>query len=128
MSDVGATAGTQPLNWEALRIRLAQYGQDHLLRHVSELSSKEQSELYGEVMELDVADSTSCYKQAQVTLAESAEKKDDRVQPLDRRICGSVADDSVGTWQRKGLEKIGNGEIGVLLLAGRMIYMVIFMD
>ena len=126
MSNVAAVAPSN-LNWDAQRTRLAQHGQEHLLQFVDQLAPAEQKELYDELSELNVSDVHRCFTRAQETQADSAEKKDDRVKPLDSAICGSVDNDSdrVGVWQKKGLEKISKGEIAVLLLAGETMLILV---
>ena len=119
MSDPAAASS---LDWSAQRTRLAQYGQEHLLQFVDQLAPAEQKQLYDEVTELNVSDAQRYFIQAQATQADSAEKKDDRIKPLDSAICGSVDSNSdrVGVWQKKGLEKISKGQVAVLLLAGEI--------
>ena len=53
-------------------------------------------------------------------LSANSEKKDTRVQPLDEQVGGSTArdSDSVARWWERSLDKVGRGEVGVLLLAG----------
>ena len=62
------------------------------------------------------------YLESQATLSDNSEKKDARLQPLDEEICGSTARDShsTGRWWERGLDKVGRGEVGVLLLAGEL--------
>ena len=62
------------------------------------------------------------FLRAKQTLAELNEKKDDRLEPLDDSICGSTSrnEKRVAEWRRRGLEKISRGEVGVLLLAGKV--------
>ena len=59
------------------------------------------------------------YKEAQKS--NTVEKKDDHILPLDDSICGSVAKDKARNekWFKLGLERISQGEVGVLLLAGK---------
>lgn len=56
-------------------------------------------------------------------MAESSEKKDERMLPLDNSICASVVKDKgkVESWNSLGLEKISRGEVGVLLMAGKLV-------
>ena len=59
------------------------------------------------------------FKKAQKS--DTVEKKDDHILPLDDSICGSVAKDKATNekWFKLGLERISQGEVGVLLLAGK---------
>ena len=60
------------------------------------------------------------YIEAQQMLSTNSEKKDTRLQPLDEQICGSTArdSDSVARWWERGLDKVGRGKVGILLLDG----------
>ena len=61
------------------------------------------------------------YIESQQMLSSDSVMKDTRLRPLDEQICGSTARDShsVGRWWERGLDKVGRGEVGVLLLAGK---------
>ena len=110
-------------DWDAQRARLAKFDQEHLLHFLGELTPEQERELYAELFELDLPDAQRRFQDAQQALAESFEKKDNRMKPLDRGICGSTTGDTdtVLSWRRKGLDKISRGEVAVLLLAGELL-------
>lgn len=107
-------------DWEAVRSRLAQCGQEHLLRHLGELSEEQKAELYADIAETDLCRVVRCFQESQQKDSDSCEVKDDLLRPLDDWICGSTARDvdSVPRWEGIGLEMISRNEVAVLLLAG----------
>ena len=66
----------------------------------------------------------SSFESAQQTMIDSSEKKDERLHPLDESIYASTSrdQDKIQTWNKAGLEKISNNEVGVLLLAGDTVW------
>ena len=44
----------ETVNWSSVRDRLSQYGQEHLLRYLDELSEGERGELYRDISDLDL--------------------------------------------------------------------------
>lgn len=110
-----------PRDWNAQRARLSKFGQEHLLQFLGELTPEQEKDLYEELSELSLPDAQRRFKESQLAFsAESAEKKDERMKPLDCGICGSTTEDTetILSWRRRGLEKISRGEVAVLLLAG----------
>ena len=131
-------------DWAQMRAYLAKHNQEHLLRWLDQLTEKEKKQLYSDLRDLELEKVNrlgrvcvllmKCkrvkycflfmqryYIEAQQMFADNSEKKDTRLQPLDEQICGSTArdSDSVGRWWERGLDKVGRGEVGVLLLAGK---------
>ena len=87
-----------------LKSSLAAHGQEHLLKFVEGLGEDEITELYTELSELDLNKVSKCWDAAHKTLEESLEKKDDRLEPLDRSIVGSTTRDKtrVPKWEDVG--------------------------
>ena len=87
-----------------LESSLAAHGQDHLLRYTEGLGKDELAELYAELSELDLNKVSKCWDDAQKTLSEASEKKDEHLEPLDRSIVGSTTRDknSVPRWEAMG--------------------------
>lgn len=87
-----------------LKSSLTVHGQDHLLRFSEGLKEDELTELYTELSELDLSKVSKCWNEAQKTLSEASEKKDEHLEPLDRSIVGSTTRDksSVPGWEAIG--------------------------
>ena len=87
-----------------LKSSLAAYGQDHLLRFTEGLKDDELTELYTELSELNLNKVAKCWDEAQKTLSEASEKKDEHLEPLDRSIVGSTTRDKkhVPRWEALG--------------------------
>lgn len=108
------------LDWESVRAELREYGQEHLLRHLEQLSESEKASLYADIKDVDFKKLSLLWKDARGNLTDNGEVKDDRLKPLDRSIVGSTAKDkeAVSRWSDIGLKKISQGQVAVLLLAG----------
>lgn len=87
-----------------LKSSLTAHGQDHLLRFTEGLKEDELVELYTELSELDLNKVSKCWDEAQKTLSEASEMKDEHLEPLDRSIVGSTTRDknSVPRWDALG--------------------------
>jgi len=92
------------VDWSALRARLEQYGQEHLLQFLEELTEAQKEELYSDISEVDLGRVTGYFQESHFTISSSQEKKDEHLQPLDNSICGSTArdKDSVPQWEKIG--------------------------
>ena len=87
-----------------LKSSLAAHGQDHLLQFTEGLKDDELTELYTELAELNLDKVAKCWDEAQKTLSEASEKKDEHLEPLDRSIVGSTTRDKnhVPRWEALG--------------------------
>lgn len=107
---------------ESLRRKLADCGQEHLLRFWDQLSKEERNELCQDVSELDLAEVTSYYRKAM--LASSAVSKnmlDDKVSPIPNESIASVQTtdmEQLKIYEKLGLQEIADGKVAVLLMAG----------
>ena len=108
-----------------LKSSLAAHGQDHLLRFTESLGGDELTELYTELSELDLNKVSKCWNEAQKTLSEASEKKDEHLEPLDRSIVGSTTRDknSVPRWENLGTEKLISFTIRCILCTDARISM-----
>lgn len=99
---------------------MKEYGQEHLLQHWQRLDESEKASLYKDIKDVDFKKLSKLWKEAQKSMTENGALKDDRLKPLDSSIVGSTAKDkeAVSRWCEKGLQKISQGEVAVLLLAG----------
>ena len=88
-----------------LQSQLAKHGQEHVLMFLDSLNDKQKRELYADLSDLDFDKVTKCWQEAQQKLAETQEKKDEYLQPLDRSIVGSTARDktAVPKWEDIGI-------------------------
>jgi hypothetical protein len=104
-----------------LKTSLIAHGQEHVLRFTESLRGDELTELYTELSELDLNKVAKCWDEAQKTLSEASEKKDEHLEPLDRSIVGSTTRDksSVPRWEDLGQRICFNYHIisNLLLLA-----------
>ncbi len=78
------------MDWAAVRKDLTAHGQDHLLRHLEELSREERQCLYDDITELNLPRLSTIWDQTQATLTNPCQIKDDKLQPLDSSIVGST--------------------------------------
>ncbi len=92
------------LDWESVRAELREYGQEHLLRHLEQLSESEKASLYADIKDVDFKKLSLLWKDARGNLTDNGEVKDDRLKPLDRSIVGSTAKDkeAVSRWSDIG--------------------------
>ncbi len=81
------------MDWAAVRRDLTAHGQDHLLRHLEELTCEEKQCLYDDITELDLPRLATIWDQTLVTRSKSCQIKDDKLQPLDSSIVGSTVRD-----------------------------------
>ncbi|XP_005734020.1 UDP-N-acetylhexosamine pyrophosphorylase isoform X1 [Pundamilia nyererei] len=108
-------------NISALRQKLADAGQSHLLQFWNELSPEEQAELTQELEGMDFQEINGFFKNAMQTSNSSKQgKMDCRMEPVPREVLGSVTRDreSVKDWELTGLQCISKNKVAVLLLAG----------
>lgn len=107
---------------ESLRTKLAENGQEHLLKFWDELSEKDRSELHQDISKLNLEEVTSYLQKA--TYASSCMLKntlDDKVSPIPKGSIGSVKTTSkkqLEEYEKLGLQEIADGRVGVVLLAG----------
>lgn len=92
-------------NISALRQKLADAGQSHLLQFWNELSPEEQAELTQELEGMDFQEINGFFKNAMQTSNSSKQgKMDCRMEPVLREVLGSVTRDreSVKDWELTG--------------------------
>lgn len=89
-----------------MRQELKEYEQEHLLRHLDELSEDEQATLYADITDTDWSKVARLWKTAKREMTENGEMKDERLKPLDSSIVGSTARDKdlVARWYEKGMD------------------------
>nr|XP_057929865.1 UDP-N-acetylhexosamine pyrophosphorylase isoform X1 [Doryrhamphus excisus] len=105
----------------ALKQRLAEAGQSHLLRFWDELSPEERATLKLDLQGMDFQELNSFFKKAmELSCSCKDEKMDGRMEPVPQEVLGSVTRDreNLKSWEQTGLECISRGKVAVLLLAG----------
>lgn len=92
------------MDFREIRSQLVQHNQEHVLMFLDGMNNEEKRTLYTDLSEVDLTKVTKCWQEAQQKLADSQEKKDEQLQPLDRSIVGSTArdKDAVPSWEAIG--------------------------
>lgn len=107
---------------EHLRKKLAEYGQDHLLKFWDELTDEDRNQLENEIEELDLREVTAVFKKAVESSRHIANNKlDDKVRPIDEEKIASIktsTKEELKMYEELGLKEVTEGRIAVLLLAG----------
>lgn len=70
------------IDFQELKLKLASYGQEHLVQFWNEISDEERNLLIADIKELNLDEIQAFFKRATASLEESAEKLDDRLQPV----------------------------------------------
>lgn len=104
-----------------IKQELNHYGQAHLLNFWDDLNQTQQVNLLTEIKNLNLKEVTQYFADANQSLKAANDKIDDLLEPLPAAVCGSVTRCSVQQihdYYKLGLEKIGDNQVAVLLLAG----------
>ncbi len=104
-----------------LREKLVDFDQEHLLDFWDDLTEEEQRQLYEELDTLDLEEVMGFFERTVYTLNETAEKLDDRMEPLPADQCGSVtlvSAEERTVYESLALEQVAAGNMAILLLAG----------
>lgn len=94
-------------DWSSMQKTLSTHGQDHLLHYLEDLSDTEKDSLYSDLSELDFPRLSHYWEQAQLSLTQGQQIKDDLLKPLDVTIVGSTArdKDQLPRWRDIGMTK-----------------------
>ncbi|XP_067938052.1 UDP-N-acetylhexosamine pyrophosphorylase-like [Watersipora subatra] len=104
---------------EDLRARCEAAGQEQLLQFWEDLTAEEKISLEEQINALNLTDINEYYRRTQTIKKGAA--VDDQLEPLEPEVCGGTTrtpDHFLELYRNTGLEKIANGEVAVLLLAG----------
>ncbi|XP_060665998.1 UDP-N-acetylhexosamine pyrophosphorylase isoform X2 [Drosophila nasuta] len=115
-----ATATTMT-DYQTLHTRLAQVGQEHLLKFWPELTTDERSALERDINELNLNEIKMYFDRATISMNENGIKLDDRLQPIPDDQILSIArtsEDKLNSYREEGLQQISDGRVAVLLMAG----------
>ncbi|XP_041466534.1 UDP-N-acetylhexosamine pyrophosphorylase-like isoform X1 [Lytechinus variegatus] len=105
----------------ALRNKLSQLGQDHLLEFWDDpdLTDDLRRSLYDDITGTNVEEVLKFFETSTANMNNS-EKVDERMEPIPSELFGSVtrSGKNLDRWYKDGLKQISQGKVGVLLLAG----------
>lgn len=119
-------------NFNALERRLAEYAQEHLLKHWDELNDDERHQLCADLEELYLPELKRYFDKATAAIdGNRGDKLDDRIQPIpDSKlvVIASTPPEKLDEYKAEGLVQISEGRVGVLLMAGGQgnFYSVLF--
>ncbi|ORX45730.1 nucleotide-diphospho-sugar transferase [Hesseltinella vesiculosa] len=105
--------------FQSLKNRYEESGQDHLFTFFEQLNTTEQQELYAQLSSFDLSLIDAIYRNAMSGAA--TQDQQCNVEPLSRQVCASVLKASTGTlkeWETLGLSLIAQGKVAVILMAG----------
>jgi len=112
---------TDSMDISALRTELQTHEQQHLLAHWDNLTSEEKARLYKDLKSINYAEVKGFFKACKESLANTAEKVDEHLQPIPQDYLGSVTragDQTLDRYSQSGLKQISESRVGVILLAG----------
>lgn len=104
-----------------LYTKLAQVGQEHLLKFWSEISVDERTLLKRDIDSLNLDEIKQYFDRATISLGENGIKLDDRLQPIpDRQILSTIrtSETKLNMYREEGLQQISKSRVAVLLMAG----------
>lgn len=105
----------------ALKERLAKFGQEQLLKFWDELNDEERQQLCLDVEELNLLELKQYFDKATASLSSNSIKLDDRIQPIpDTKlvVIARAPTEKLNEYRGEGLKQISKGRVGVLLMAG----------
>jgi UDP-N-acetylglucosamine/UDP-N-acetylgalactosamine diphosphorylase len=106
-------------NLEKIKRKLSHINQVHLLRFYDSFSDEEKENFLQHLESLNLDGSTKLFQQAKNALNESNEITDMKpVPPSQFESEEGCESETLEKYRRKGLEAVGAGEVGVLLMAG----------
>lgn len=115
-------ASSSPIDIEALRSRYTAAGQAHLFTFWDDLSASEQSSLAQQLSALDVERVNQVYAKALEGEKEAAKLAEQKTElgppPAKATVQTSGEPEKEEHYARVGMEAIGKGQVGVLLMAG----------
>ncbi|XP_042901786.1 UDP-N-acetylhexosamine pyrophosphorylase isoform X2 [Parasteatoda tepidariorum] len=104
-----------------LQKQLAAYGQDHLLKFWSKLSSDQKSELVDDIQSVDFSDLATIFKETVTNRENNNQKLDQFLEPIPEELHEAVSRSSpkqLEHYRDIGLREISEGRVAALLLAG----------
>lgn len=107
--------------FQDLHTRLAQVGQEHLLKFWDDLTTQQQDQLVRDIEELNLSELKFYFDRAVLSLSENSIKLDDRMQPIPQEKFMSIArttKERLKEYEEEGFKEISRGQVAVLLMAG----------
>lgn len=104
-----------------MRDKLEKYNQSHLLRFWKDLSESQRSELYNDIVSVDLDEVNRYFARATSSSQNNNKILDDRVQPIPSEAIASLkgcAEEKLREYEGLGLKEIADGRAAVLLMAG----------
>lgn len=101
--------------------KLAQVGQEHLLKFWPELTSNERKLLKRDIDELKLDEIKQYFDRATISMNENDIKLDNRLQPIpDGQILSIIRTSEIklNMYREEGLQQISQSRVAVLLMAG----------
>ena len=109
------------MDLDALKTRLVQNGQEHLLKYWDKLTEEQKKLLYNDLDSIDFEKVNIYYNVCEAQMKNAGAKVDDQIQPLPLDTLGSFVRTDAKTLKKyndEGLNLIGGNKVAVLLLAG----------
>ncbi|CAO0803570.1 unnamed protein product [Mucor circinelloides] len=106
---------------KALQTRFDNAGQGHVFKFFNEISEQEQIEFLNQIVNIDVENLNAIYDKAIEGAAAASNNEQNELQPLSQEVFDSVLKQDPSTlkeWEMTGLEKIAQGKVAVILMAG----------
>lgn len=106
---------------DTLRKHLEKYGQEHLIKFWDELDDDQRQQLKHEIDELNFSELQSFFERVSANESANTEKLDDKLQPIEESQFLSIrrtSSELIKQYETEGLKQIGEGHVGVLLMAG----------
>ncbi|KAI8066600.1 nucleotide-diphospho-sugar transferase [Gongronella butleri] len=105
--------------FQTLKARYQDAGQDHLFTYFEQLDRAEQQQLYSQLTSFDVASINAIY--AKAVGGNQQQQQECNVEPLSEQVYASTLKTPAGTlleWETLGMSLIAQGKVAVILMAG----------
>lgn len=100
---------------------LKKYNQEHIIKFWDKLNEKEKKDLLEDIYEVNIPEVLKMFDKTVENMNADQQKLDDRMNPISAELYGAVSrspKELLIKYEQIGLEKISQGRVGVLLMAG----------
>ncbi|VVC42036.1 Nucleotide-diphospho-sugar transferases,UDPGP family [Cinara cedri] len=100
---------------------LKKYNQEHIIKFWEKLNEKEKKILLEDIYEVNIPDVLEMFNRTVENMNTNQQKLDARMNPISAELYGAVSRSPIDIlikYEQIGLEKISQGKVGVLLMAG----------